>query len=65
MAEAKKTGRPSNGPTIRIQVAVTDAVKARLEEAARAERRSMSMLCSIILEQWLDENFKEEKLETL
>ena len=61
MAEAKKTGRPSNGPTIRIQVAVTDAVKARLEKAARAERRSMSMLCSIILEQWLDENFKEEK----
>jgi predicted transcriptional regulator len=59
MAE-KKIGRPSNGKTIRIQVAVSEEVKAKLEEAAKRERRSMSMLCSIVLEEWVNAQKAEQ-----
>ena len=49
MARAKKTGRPATRNPVRLDVSVTEATKAKLDELAKTERRPMNyVVCSLL-----------------
>lgn len=49
MARAKKTGRPATRNPVRLDVSVAETTKAKLDELAKSERRSMNyVVCSLL-----------------
>lgn len=49
MARAKKTGRPATRNPARLDVSVAETTKAKLDELAKSERRSMNyVVCSLL-----------------
>ena len=50
MADAKKTGRPSNGKPCIVAIPVTEEVRKKLGEEAKANRRSIASFAGGIIE---------------
>ena len=49
MADAKKRGRPATRNPFRIDVSVTETIKAKLEDVAKSEHRPVNhIVCSIL-----------------
>lgn len=54
MAETKKMGRPSNGKPCIVAIPVTEEVKKKLSEEAKARRRSIASFAGCIIEEALN-----------
>lgn len=53
MTETKKMGRPSNGKPCMVAIPVTEEVKKKLSEEAKARRRSIASFAGGIIEEAL------------